>query len=84
LDLSTEFVFKLTSKHYQLIYLYPELDLACVKILNELRSVKEGREFLVLDGCSFLIKFAKSETGSSDIVMRSILVLLDSLLLLIN
>ena len=52
--------------------------------MKELRSVKEGREFLVLDGWSFLIRFAKSETGSSEIVMRSILVLLDSLLLLMN
>lgn len=38
----------------------------------------------MLDGCSFLIRLAKSETGSSEIVIRSILVLLDSLLLLIN
>jgi len=52
--------------------------------LNELRSVKDGLEFLVLDGWSFLIRFAKSDTGSSEIVMRSMLVLLDSLLLLIN
>jgi len=38
----------------------------------------------VLDGCNFLIKLAKSETGSSVIVTRSMLVLLDSLLLFIN
>ena len=37
----------------------------------------------MLEGCSFLIKFAMFVCGSSDIVMRSILVLLESLLLLI-
>lgn len=75
---------KVNYNTFQLICLCPELDLACVKILKELRSVKEGREFLVLEGCSFLIKFAKSETGSSVIVIRSMLVLLESLLLLMN
>ena len=39
---------------------------------------------MVLDGYSFLIRFAKSVMGSSVIVMRSMLVLLESLLLLIN
>lgn len=38
----------------------------------------------MLAGCSFLIRFAKSETGSSLIVILSMLVLLDSLLLFIN
>lgn len=38
----------------------------------------------MLDGYNFLIKLARSATGSSAIVILSILVLLDSLLLLMN
>ena len=60
-----------------------ELERFYDKKLNEVLSVKGGLIFLVLEGCNFLIKLAMLVCGSSDIVMRSILVLLESLLLLI-